>query len=204
MSDIHTGDIICTTCGLVMDVNYIEENKFNEINKETKTNEYDIIETVIDHLHLPKSYVGFISKNYVKKYKNIKTHDNMKKISDCIYTTVNDINNCISIKDLTKICGVKSNSIKNKLTIHDLNVLTDKYLQQLYIPYKDRSVIKENVNEKYENTGYNPLTIIASILYIYCKKNRLKYSMIKIANIIGISPISIQRFLKNDTISRRA
>jgi response regulator of citrate/malate metabolism len=60
--------------------------------------------------------------------------------------------------------------------------------------FKTFTLIKEKLPTN--NTGHNPLTIIASTIYIFCKENNLKYSMKEIAKTIGISPVSIQRYIK--------
>ena len=105
----------------------------------------------------------------------------------------------ISIKDIVSVSGISENYIYDMQNNEDsiiLNhmLLLEKYCTLLGFDFKTYSVIKELLPNL--NTGHNPLTVIASTIYKYCKENKLKYSMKYIASIVGISSVSIQRFLK--------
>ena len=71
----------------------------------------------------------------------------------------------------------------------------------LNLNYKDYTVIKENIL-KVPVSGHNPLTVIGTFIYKYSKENRKKLSMKKISTVLQISPISIQRYLKNELSCR--
>jgi transcription initiation factor TFIIIB Brf1 subunit/transcription initiation factor TFIIB len=105
------------------------------------------------------------------------------------------------MKDISSITGVKNNSIydmqeKDKVIILKPNEMLEKYCKYLNLDFKAYSVIKENISN-ISSTGHNPLTIIGSYIYLYCKENKLNYSMKKIASAVNISCISIQRYIKN-------
>jgi transcription initiation factor TFIIIB Brf1 subunit/transcription initiation factor TFIIB len=197
--DIHTGDIVCSNCGKVLDINFQQQNKEEVFNYNL--NEQKDIENILDQLHLPESYVDFVIDNYKKKFRNKKNMNTIDKISTCIYSTINTYDNCISLRSLSNITKREPKHIKSNIKLHNTDELANKYLIQLNISYKDQSVIKSEI-KKYINTGYNPLTTIAGIIYNYCRRNKINHSISHISKIIGISPISIRRFLNNELSHR--
>ena len=138
-----------------------------------------------------------IFENYKQIVKKRKNHKNL--LSYTIYQTLNEIGYPISIKDISAVTGVSENLIYDmqnnaQSIILEPNSLLEKYCKILGLDFKSYSVIKELLPQI--STGHNPLTVIASNIYKYCKENNLKYSMKDIASTVGISPISIQRYLK--------
>lgn len=77
-----------------------------------------------------------------------------------------------------------------------------KYCKINNLDFKNYAVIKEDL-KKYKILGHNPLTLVGSVIYMHCKKNKIKRSMKDIAQSLGISIVSIQRFIKNELSFRR-
>lgn len=186
VTDEHEGTIICIDCGLVLSNHFFfEENKQSD-NKNDK----EAYKEILSKLNLSEMIADNLSS-----LKN----ENMSSIASNLYLEINK-NSCISIKEISSVTGIceKKISLKTKGTINvlDKQKILEKYCKELDLSFKNYSVIKEIVN-KTQLSGHNPLTVIASCLYLYCKKNSIKISMKKVSSVIGISCISIQRFLKS-------
>jgi len=195
ITDFHEGTNVCTMCGLVLCDNVYIENSF-EI-KYSSCHEIEEIKEVLERLNFPTSLAYDIFDNLKKSLKSEQSKKYL--IPFVIYQTLNKLGYSISIKDVASVSGITENSIYDMQNnedsiIIDHIILLEKYCTILGFDYKTYSVIKELLPVL--NTGHNPLTLIASTIYKYCKDQKLKYSMKHIASIVGISSVSIQRFLK--------
>jgi transcription initiation factor TFIIIB Brf1 subunit/transcription initiation factor TFIIB len=194
--DYHEGTIVCTDCGHVLSENMYIEKSFELKNTTTCTDIEDIKE-LLERLNFPTIFAQEIYENVKKGLESKKSKKYLIPFS--IYKTLNEIGYPISIKDISSVSGIPENYIYDMQNNEDSIILNhisllEKYCTILGFDYKTYSVIKELIPDL--KTGHNPLTIIASTIYKYCKENKLKYSMKYIASIVGISSVSIQRFLK--------
>lgn len=210
--DHHEGTIICTDCGVVKDPYYdatIQKDNF------LKRDSLCEIENFMDQLHLPSEFIELISSNLSKsKNKNSNSNSKMvnqrkrifsvKKLATEIYNTVNDKNSNLLLKDISNFSHVAPHQIKSKdILLVNLEDILERYTTKFNMSFQTYTVIKDELN-KFKNTGFQPLTIIGGLIYSHFLKNRKKISMRKISEILGISSISIQRFLKyNNEISSR-
>ena len=197
ISDEHEGSIICIDCGLVISDNLYVENCFKFQASDVTCNDIEEIKELLESLNFSTSFALDIYKNVQKglELKKVKRY----LIPFSVYQTLNEMGYPISIKDIVSVSGISENYIYDMQNNEDsiiLNhmLLLEKYCTLLGFDFKTYSVIKELLPNL--NTGHNPLTVIASTIYKYCKENKLKYSMKYIASIVGISSVSIQRFLK--------
>jgi hypothetical protein len=197
--DQHEGTIICTDCGTVKDLYYCEFNK--QYIPKIENNTYGQIENLLEQLHLPEQFSSTIKNNldplFLKRNRNSKEKShNINKVTNEIYNTINKDDTIILLKDLINFSKVPSNKIKSKdISIVNIHTVLEKYTKKFNINFKNNTVIKEEVL-KYTNTGFQPLTIIGGIIYKHFATINEKKSMKQIASILGISAISIQRFLK--------
>jgi len=190
--DDHEGTFICIDCGFVKD-NFFHENRPK--NDYVIKNPSDEIENILDQLNLPQNFSEEIRCNLTKKRAIVKNF-NIKKLISEIYNTVNNKNSNLLLKDIINFSQLNSNQIKTRnISIINFDEIIEKYTKKFGIDFKTNTVIKEKIS-KYKNTGYQPLTIIGGVIYLYFLEIERKISMKKIANILGISSISIQRFLK--------
>lgn len=189
LMDYHEGSYVCVDCAKVMDTVFVpsfEQNLF-ETNYETDFKDPNCATSEISHrLNIP-------SFNVIKEKKEIK---NISKL----YLLANENKFTVTLKEMSAVSGYSCKQIGKELTktvsILDLPTLLEKYCKLLEIDYKMYAVIKEKML-KNEQTGHNPLTIIASHIYTHLKTVKdKKLSMKKICDVIGISSISIQRYLK--------
>lgn len=187
--DDHEGSYICLDCAKVLDNVYISSFEYNNFDLESNgvDTQENVISSEISHrLNIPNL--------------NIKDEKNNIKSVSKLYLNANKNNFTVTLKEMSAVSGFSSKQIgkeiKNTVNILDISTLLEKYCKLLSLDYKSYSVIKENIT-KYEQTGHNPLTIVGSHIYIHIKNvKKEKISMKKVCDTIGISSISIQRYLK--------
>lgn len=214
VTDPHEGTIICMSCGIVKDVIYENVNilKDHEMVKDPLCQ----VGNFIEQLHLPEEFSKLINDNLSKvKNRNSEIDVNVgnqrkrlfstKKLATEIYNTVNSNNSNLLLKDVMNFSQLSTHQIKSKdILLVNLSEILERYTKKFNIEYKSYTVIKDKV-EEFKNTGFQPLTIIGGVIYLHFLKNKKKISMRKISEILGISSISIQRFLKyNNEISSRS
>jgi transcription initiation factor TFIIIB Brf1 subunit/transcription initiation factor TFIIB len=193
--DEREGTIICSDCGLVLSNFFFPQPTINFCGS---TNMMEEIKEILERLHLPQCFSEDIYNSIQSSKK-----DNLKKnciIPYFVYKTLSEIGFPVSIKDISAVSGMSENRIYDmqeteQAMILDPITLLEKYCKLLGLnDFKTYSVIKEKLPTI--DTGHNPLTVIASTIYIYCKEKGLKYSMKQIASTVGISSVSIQRYIK--------
>ena len=194
LTDVREGVVICSQCSFVLDSLVFAENFYAPTNTEplyleTQNSQKDgeVLE-LLSRLNLPDSYYQLIIQD-----KNFK-----KNVPQTMYKVLNN-NKCpISINDIKNVSEKSSKKcldISNNVIILQTEELLQKFCAILNIDFKNFTLIKEQM-KKFKTTGHNPVTIVASAIYIHCKKNKIRISMKKIANEMKISPVSIQRYLK--------
>lgn len=190
--DEHEGTLVCISCGLVVDdqllINYdknYSDEKTNQDNFES-----DSFKEYLSRLNLSESALNSFNQSKTK---------NLSSIASNLYITINQ-SSSVSLKEILSVTGANEKQIvkqtRGHTTILKKEILLEKYCNQLELDFKIYTLIKELL-EKLKITGHNPLTLIASCIYFTCKKLKLKLSMKKISNTVGISCISIQRFLNS-------
>lgn len=186
--DEHEGTYICTDCAQVVS-NFFCEEKFQRLDNILPPQQNEATE-ILSRLNLPDGFIDFIEEKNDKDKTNITTN------ATKIYLTTNINNSVVTLKEISAITGINSKKIAKKETnIIDKYLLLEKYCALLDLNYKTYTVIKEKL-KTYQLSGHNPLTVVASAIYIHSKENKLKLSMKKISDCFGISSISIQRYLK--------
>jgi transcription initiation factor TFIIIB Brf1 subunit/transcription initiation factor TFIIB len=184
--DEHEGTYICLDCSFVIS-EYFHQDQNYEHSKTDKWNDNETLE-YLSRLNLPDGLKHHIS-NIDLTNKNISR-------ATAVYLKSNKLDSVVTLKEISSISGVSPKQIaKNETNILNKKHLLDKYCKLLDIKFSDYTVIKEKLKLS-EISGHNPLTVVASYIYQHSKENNLKLSMKKISNVFGISPISIQRYLK--------
>lgn len=195
------GNIVCTDCCLVIsDHVYLDKSDSFYTNQKHET-QNEILE-ILERLNISQTHAESVKKNMLKFCEEGK--NNRKNSSDVlaasIYKTFNSDCNVLSIKDISAVSGVSKKKIaKIDKSIHILKSehVLEKYCNLNNLDYKNYTVIKGELY-KYKILGHNPLTLVGSVIYMHCKKNKIKTSMKNISQTLGISSISIQRFIKNE------
>lgn len=192
ITDEREGTIVCSDCGLVLtnqifhDEGPIIDHSYAIVSSQIKD--------ILDKLFLPECFVSDILKKYL-------TLANKKYLLEyVVYLTLHDLGFPISIKDISSVTGISDSKIydfqeNDKSICLEPKDLLEKYCILLELDYKTYSLIKKELPLDIK-TGHNPLTVIASTIYNYSKKNKLKLSMKKIASVVKISTVSIQRYIR--------
>lgn len=194
VEDTRSGCFVCVKCGLVQGIIYERTPTCPdfEYNDDLLVEMKDIL----DRMHFPTSYASFCHSYYRKHYKG----RNLKAIIFSIYKTLNEHSFNISLKDLLNANGLNGESTfktqgTNENVLLDIGEMAEKYCNALNLSFKESSVIKEIVRCQ-PVSGHTPLTIIAGSIYLYCKEQKKKISVKKVAEITQVSCISIQRYIK--------
>jgi len=198
--DIREGISVCLTCGLVLsDQIFLHDECVKSPFLQNTCLQEDILE-ILERLNFSKIHVESIEKN-IKKITSKKKYVNKNDVlAACVYKTLNKENNVLSLQDIASVSGVskkKINILDDSIHILKAENVLEKYCKLNNLDYKNYTVIKENMYG-YKILGHNPHTLVGSVIYMHCKKNKIKTSMKKIAQTLGISTISIQRFIKNE------
>lgn len=184
--DEHEGSIVCLDCGLV-----ISNQIFISETQKSIPEKNDHYKEFLSRLNMSDEFVSGIKEQKKETISNIASN---------LYLNINKTSS-ISLKEISSVTGVCEKQLNQKtkgcVTVIDKEKMLDKYCRLLEINYKNYTVIKEMLN-KIKISGHNPLTIVASCIYIFCKKHNFKISMKHISKTVGISCISIQRFLKSN------
>jgi transcription initiation factor TFIIIB Brf1 subunit/transcription initiation factor TFIIB len=191
--DEREGTYICTDCGLVL--NALVYNEYHPVEKMVDDENKQQVKEILERLHLPECFLNTILDNFNNRQKHTK-----KTLMFSIYQTLNELNFPISIKEISAVSGLSDVQIydvqaENETILLKPDDLLEKYCKMLNFDYKVYSLIKGSLPSD-SKTGHNPLTIIGTAIYVYCKRNKVKYSMKHIANVCNISCVSIQRYLK--------
>ncbi len=202
ITDYREGTIVCTDCGVVKDLLF--ENVIGSNDYHSKVNSLGDVENILDQLHIPKHLSYLINSNMNLRKKSIPIDKscvvnkmiNVKKLASEIYNTVNESESILLLKDIANFSHLEPSQIKSKnIQIVDLSEILERYTTKFDMDFRSCSIIREKITQ-FNNTGYQPLTIIGGVIYLYHINIRKKISMKKIATTLGISSISIQRFIK--------
>ena len=207
IEDYHEGNIVCTSCGLVLSSLYLSQvnstsyeefsNNNNNNNNFNNNNNNEIlleIQNLLDRIHVPTCYGHKIESYYKKNFTTKST----KGLVFSIYKNLNDMGIPVSMKEISNVANV-SKSLLNKVQCDnncvELNpsTLVDKYCTMLGLSFTIATLIKRNI-ELAPASGHNPNSVVASTIYQVCKKNKLKISIKKISQVTSVSCISIQRY----------
>lgn len=206
--DHREGTIICIDCGIVKDNYY--ENKIISAENEIGSNSLGEIENILDQLHMPEELSSIITGNLQmsNKRSSDKSKDNLsnidhkhvslKKLVSFIYNTANHKKSNVLLKDISNFSNLEPKKIKSKdIYVVNMSEILEKYTKRFKLNYKNYLEIEKKVTQ-FNNTGYQPLTIIGGVIYFYHIEKNKKISMRIISSILGISSISIQRFIKKN------
>lgn len=205
ITDTRTGDVICSSCGLVLDLYYVNgfesnENFYDKVLTVHKfTSIYDYLCEMLERLNISKCYMTQISDLYTKRYKFYSTENRYILLAYCCYQILNENNVAVSIKNISAVTGFSIEKISQMQETTCLNFdvesALEKYCNMLNLSFHDFSLIKENFLIL-QLSGHNPLTLISAAIYRYCLKTGVQKSLKDICEVTGISKISVQRYMR--------
>lgn len=180
--DEHEGLIVCPDCAHVVENYLFQEEKKVETTINSPL-EKDALE-ILQRLNLPEEILF-----HAKSINNLAN----------LYNTIN-LQSVVTMKEFCAASGLtEKNMVKaNKETISQtsMDALVEKYCNIFNLNFKDCTLIKESISTK-PYSGHPPLTILAYELYTFQRSKKIpKITTKKICKILGISPVSVQRYKK--------
>lgn len=207
--DMITGDNICIDCGLVLDKVYVFPHKDGK-NLENFFTDDDFLAELLEKLHLPKNVASYVNRE-LEGLNGANCKYSQLSIARCLYRAVAKLDMPITARDICAVSGFSSKKILNQPASHaqrenssiiciSIDSILEKLCGNLSISFKDSTLIKKSVKVRY--SGFNPATVAAAYVYLYCKKNLKNIKLKDICMISGISCMSVHRFIKKNDLSR--
>ena len=217
--DFHEGTEICTDCGLVLNPLFIQPSEKTIPTQSVEVIPTQLIPTQIvsieeslERLNVPTSF-SKLCKTFLCKYTKLGLKKNAHLLSVVVYKvlvqekiprTMREIayvfntTTCKMWKLLTTI--QEKEGAKKTENLKAVDILF-KYCQMLNIAFDNYKKIANDV-EKYSTIfpQLNPCSIIGGVIYNFQKSNKKKISLKKVSEIVNVSSMSIQRFLKRKKV----
>ena len=197
--DDHEGTEVCIKCGKVLEMS-LYYNSMPTFEIERKIEFSDYYEYLL-RLNAPSNLVGYCEKIA----ETFQTKRN--KIGIVLYITLLHNNIPRTLKEISSITGFCTNELWKALTeyqeqtkdfsfIHPVDI-TERCCKILELTFTDFCHISKLVKDVYNfNLNHHPASIVGFAIFTHCKENKIKLSIRKISNALGISSISIRRLLK--------
>lgn len=227
VQDDHEGTIVCLGCCRVLDHLYSSDIYYPIKNTHTKDEEekkkdntcdknFSIMFSSLEEMscktmHLTEQMLTEVKSLFfkLKEEKYLQPFKAEKILAYCLYHTLN-ANQCSrSIQDIISFFPSLNNTHfihKIQQIVETLNVtqaissnsdFSDVICSYLDFNYKQKRKIKSYVEQIEDETDIHPNTIIACIIYIYCKKNKIKKSVKEICKVCNVSQSNVYRTIKN-------
>lgn len=207
VEDVHEGSIVCTDCCRVLDQVFACEQR-NTYEQTFFSKDLSQFVDIFDTLFAPRTLIT----NFEKKVSDCLNRYKLKKsshlIGACLYEyfiensisrTLNEISAVLqtSTSLIWKTLSVIQKTSTNRHKILCPTQLTSRICHSLELDYKHYKAINEKLLPLCAKfPSHNPSTLVASVIYLYCKETKLKYTMKRVCSVVGISVISVQRFIK--------
>jgi transcription initiation factor TFIIIB Brf1 subunit/transcription initiation factor TFIIB len=203
--DVRGGCIVCQECGLVIaeyyENTYCVNKEINELDGKCSNYIYEVIE----RLNLPSSIFSYILQKINEKKDGKKITETL--MAHCIYITLCELGIPFSLNDISGVTGINQSKISKEkkkesssnIVIINTEDILERACSKLHLNYKQYTLIKESMIKI--NNGFNPSTIIAANINVFCKKNNLDISIKQISSVVGVSCMSIKRYMKKNDIS---
>ena len=218
IEDHSSGDIVCLTCGLILDriflssqtkdFDYGSTYKDERLSKNLK--EMDLQENIINFLHLTNIHFSFYDE--VQKYSRTLlsefTHFPISLIiASACFVTLSKTEHPITLSKLESlVCENKKdkkNLFKMVVCLQEPSIfpnlsshVANSMLQGIDLNFQDIESIKKNMIQlKCEYCTYSPLTVVAGHTLLYLKNKNRSDSLSKICFHVGVSKTSVYSFI---------
>lgn len=198
--DTTSGDYICTLCGLVLDRVYQASSNLKREDEYTLTDNvrYNFVAEILSKLNLPRSLSPVICSRIGEG--RVKDSD----ICQVIYDMLIEEKIPFTLKEITSVSGVPQTKIKpptqnSSICIIEEKKILERCCSKLGLSYKDYTLIKRSLNN--EMSGFSPSTVIAAQIYKYCKRRQIKLKLKLITEVVGVSNMSVHRYLRKNASS---
>jgi len=193
--DVSSGEYICTLCGLVLD-RFFEENPYKSNKSEDglgNTVVHNYISEILSKLNVPLSLTNIIySKAGDGRFKD-------DDICQLIYDTLIEREIPFTLKEIAAVSGISTKKIRpvatdTSICLIDEEKVLERCCSKLGLTYSQCTVIKKSLNEK--EGGFSPSTVIAAQIYKFCKNNKIKLKLRLICETVGVSTMSVHRYIR--------
>ena len=219
VDDYHTGDLICTSCGLVLQEKLPFEFPINHNQEETKlasesaVNSYHLM--LIDfcfNASVPLKLATAAYELYKQTRKDrdltLITNNTRAHLFASMYVTLHNHGSSFTLREIAAHCNIDLRTLTRLTrTIYDqyMNIesypLASNIIQRLcanlQIERKRTLQIFKNVQdfETKHCLGLNPATVSAAFVHLYARSNMPDLTLKMICDMSGISTVSVKRFL---------
>ena len=215
--DEHTSTIVCLTCGLVLDEQVPTQSVENAVIQMDPCYDRNLhchkefIFDCCDRMHIFQQAAedAFHLFRQWRRKPNIRKSDLEALCCLCIFHSLKSHDVPRPLKVIANACGVgikamwkieaKINPSHKKNTTEDL-LKSSLHKVNLGVKHEDHII---QILSKFKSRHFAPSTLIASILYLYCKKQKMKMTMKMVSQSLQISPMSVYRcvsYLKTENI----
>ena len=200
--DQHEGFITCTDCGKVMDVYFCQQLDSSENNYIYCTSDIkSYLSDCCDRMHVLRSILELIYNDYVhfRSHAVFKKVDNKHLMRYSIYFTLKNEGIGRNIEYVALNTGVasrilwKCESLDPYLsTPINIKILLAPAYSALELQRDDCKNISA-ISKHFQERHFSPLTLVSTLVYLYCKSKSIPVSIGKICSIFNVSSMSIYR-----------
>ena len=211
VEDHREGTLICTQCCRVIESNltfHLSESLQKE--KDYTDPSFRFIYDSCNHMHVPFSVVYGIHMQY-KKFRKLQIFTRIKNkalaaYSIYFYLKKEDIGK--SIECVAYYSGIDSNSIwQCESTDEEISVpiSIDSIIRANYKIFDLNQEDCDNIihlSKSFKDRDFSPVTMSATLTWMYCKNKRKNVSVAKIKDVFNCSHMSIYRCKKYVTMEK--
>lgn len=206
VEDHHEGSIVCTDCNRVLDQLYACDKREPYEQTVFNKNTSEIVD-IFDTLFAPRALICSFEEKLRKNLQLLNVRKTNHLVGACLYEVFIENNISKTLSEISSVLQTSTSLIWKTLaeiqkSQPSINVvcpmqLTSRVCHALDLTYKDCKDINEKLLPVCARFPFhNPSTLVGTIVYLHCKEAKLKYTMKRVCNTVGISVISIQRFIK--------
>jgi transcription initiation factor TFIIIB Brf1 subunit/transcription initiation factor TFIIB len=131
-----------------------------------------------------------------KKLKKIK--DNFQNISLAVVTPTTAATTTTTTTSSTIMTTKKTMLTPMNRHCNNPTAMVNKYCHKLGLDFTATKAIEHFVTYWHDKCASHSLCLVASAIYIYCRRNEIDLTLREIAKTCWISPPSIYRFIKKN------
>ena len=222
IDDHRTGDVLCIQCGLVLQERIAFESP-TKFGVSEKSNQKLATDIAVNSYHLMLINFCFnaglplkLACTAYELYKRTRKEQDLVLISNStrnhlfasMYVTLHNNGSSFTLRELSAHCNIDLPTLTRLTrTIFDkhMNIETypmasniiERLCANLQIERRKSIEIVQNVQdfEIEHSLGLNPATIAAAFVHLYVKKEKIDLKLKTICEMVGISTVSVKRFL---------
>jgi transcription initiation factor TFIIIB Brf1 subunit/transcription initiation factor TFIIB len=212
IEDDHTGDYICTECGLVLDCVY-SSTYSSHVNTPTAKNLKikNFLQDVSANAHIPQC-ITLYAYNMVNKIEERKLQENKKcnlhhLAAYCLYETLQRFEVPRKPEEIEYFTGIEKKhfiEIEKSEVFHetytqlrvDPTLHVEKYCKDLDLHYFDVNIIRSIVGNMYGMGSVSTNCLIAVVIHLFCKEMKRKITLKSICEKCCVSTASVHRIIR--------